>query len=36
MGRGVAYAAPELIAHYVGDHGYMPPTAFIQTVLATA
>ncbi|MFG2673167.1 hypothetical protein [Streptomyces sp. NPDC048445] len=36
MGRGVAYAAPELTAHYVGDHGYMPPTAFIQTVLATA
>ncbi|MGE7389935.1 hypothetical protein ACQKM2_31090 [Streptomyces sp. NPDC004126] len=36
MGGDVAYAAPELIAHYVEAHNYLPPNAFIQAVLATA
>ncbi|WP_282692602.1 hypothetical protein [Streptomyces sp. CC208A] len=34
MGGGVAHAAPELIAHYVEAHGYVPPTDFIRAVLA--
>lgn len=35
MGNGVAYAAPELIAHYVEAHGYLPPTDFIEAVLSS-
>lgn len=35
MGGDVAYAAPELIAHYVEEHNYVPPAAFVQAVLAT-
>jgi hypothetical protein len=35
MGNGVAYAAPELVAHYVGMHDYLPPTVFTAAVLAT-
>ncbi|MCX4804690.1 DUF7919 family protein [Streptomyces goshikiensis] len=34
MGGGVAYAAPELITHYVETHGYSPPTAFTTAVFA--
>lgn len=34
MGVGVAYAAPELVAHYVGAHGYLPPAGFVQAVLS--
>lgn len=30
---GVAYAAPVLIAHYVGAHGYKPPQPFIDAVM---
>ncbi|MFE2149246.1 hypothetical protein ACFXAO_04345 [Streptomyces lavendulae] len=33
-GPGVAYAAPFLITHYVTAHGYRPPQAFIDAVLA--
>ncbi|MEU8528896.1 hypothetical protein AB0C77_25405 [Streptomyces sp. NPDC048629] len=36
MGGDIAYAAPELIAHYVEAHDYVPPTAFIHAVLAIA
>ena len=32
MGKGVVYAAPELIAHYVEDHGYLPPPEFVEAV----
>ncbi|MFC8263325.1 hypothetical protein ACFUNF_38405 [Streptomyces sp. NPDC057291] len=35
MGRGVVYAAPELIAHYVEAHDYLPPTEFIEAVLSS-
>ncbi|MEV6107340.1 hypothetical protein AB0M28_21910 [Streptomyces sp. NPDC051940] len=35
-GSDVAFAAPELIAHYVEAHAYLPPAAFVQAVLATA
>lgn len=35
MGRGVGYAAPELIAHYVEAHDYLPPTEFIEAVLSS-
>ncbi len=35
MGSGVAYAAPELIAHYVEAHGYLPPAAFVAAVLSS-
>jgi hypothetical protein len=31
---GVIYAAPTLIVHYIGAHGYRPPDAFVQAVLA--
>jgi len=30
---GTAYAAPTLIHHYVVEHGYRPPDAFIAAVL---
>ena len=28
------YRAPEMIAHFVEDHGYQPPSAFIAAILA--
>ncbi|WP_375771213.1 hypothetical protein NR798_10020 [Archangium gephyra] len=28
------FIAPELIVHYIADHGYRPPDAFIEAVLA--
>lgn len=31
---GVAYAAPFLVAHHVTAHGYRPPRAFVDAVLA--
>ncbi|MEU2303026.1 hypothetical protein ABZ584_37155 [Streptomyces antibioticus] len=31
---GIAYAAPFLITHYITTHGYQPPQAFIDAVLA--
>ena len=31
---GLAYAAPSLIIHYITEHGYQPPEAFIDAVLA--
>lgn len=31
---GVIYAAPTLIIHYIEDHGYRPPDAFIEAVKA--
>ncbi|MFD8073387.1 hypothetical protein ACFV3E_12120 [Streptomyces sp. NPDC059718] len=31
---GAAFAAPRLIGHYVVDHGYLPPRAFVDAVLA--
>lgn len=30
---GMVYAAPDMIFHYVVDHGYLPPAAFVQAVL---
>ncbi|MCG8915630.1 hypothetical protein L6E12_07510 [Actinokineospora sp. PR83] len=30
---GTVYAAPSLIAHYVGEHGYLPPQRFVDAVL---
>ncbi|MFJ7492633.1 hypothetical protein ACIQZB_15515 [Streptomyces sp. NPDC097727] len=35
MGSGVAYAAPELIAHYVEAHDYLPPAEFIEAALSS-
>ena len=32
--HGIAYAAPFLITHYITAHGYRPPRAFIDAVLA--
>lgn len=32
-GNGVIYACPELIAHYVESHSYLPPKEFCQAVL---
>jgi hypothetical protein len=32
-GRGVIYASPSLILHYVLNHGYNPPAAFQEAVL---
>jgi hypothetical protein len=31
-GDGVLYVAPEMIAHYVSAHGYLPPDEFVQAV----
>ncbi|MFB7180360.1 hypothetical protein ACFCYI_21990 [Streptomyces sp. NPDC056257] len=31
---GSAFAAPQLVGHYVADHGYQPPRVFIDAVLA--
>jgi hypothetical protein len=31
--KGVVYAAPNLIYHYVADHHYRPPEEFIKAVL---
>jgi len=31
--RGIIYAAPTLIFHYITAHGYRPPMAFIDAVL---
>jgi hypothetical protein len=31
--EGAAYAAPNLIYHYVVDHNYCPPDEFVQAVL---
>jgi hypothetical protein len=33
-GRGVVYAVPELITHYVQAHSYLPPTEFCLAALA--
>jgi hypothetical protein len=33
-GDGVVYAAPSLVHHYVVAHGYRPPDAFTEAVLA--
>jgi hypothetical protein len=30
---GVRYAAPDLVIHYVTEHGYRPPDGFIEAVL---
>lgn len=29
---GTRYAAPTLIVHYIDEHGYLPPPAFIEAV----
>jgi len=29
----MSYAAPDMIYHYIVDHGYLPPKDFIQAVL---
>lgn len=34
-GDGVVYAAPELIAHYVEAHGYLPPDEFVHAVMSS-
>jgi hypothetical protein len=34
--RGVTYAAPALVLHYVEAHGYRPPEEFIAAVLNAA
>jgi hypothetical protein len=34
-GADAMYLAPTLIEHYVIDHGYLPPPAFIAAVLAS-
>ncbi|MGH3998644.1 MAG: hypothetical protein ACRDTJ_14420 [Pseudonocardiaceae bacterium] len=30
------YSAPSLIVHYITEHGYQPPVAFMEAVLLTA
>ncbi|WP_443072300.1 DUF7919 family protein [Streptomyces sp. NBC_01485] len=30
---GAVYVAPIMIVHYVADHGYRPPTEFVESVL---
>ncbi|MGW1507450.1 DUF7919 family protein [Streptomyces mirabilis] len=31
---GIAFAAPQLIGHYVADHSYLPPRRFVDAVFA--
>jgi hypothetical protein len=33
-GAGCVYVAPELLVHYIVDHGYAPPQEFCAAVLA--
>ena len=33
---GVTYVAPTLVLHYVVDHQYAPPTAFVEAAIASA
>ncbi|MBC6463686.1 hypothetical protein [Actinomadura sp. HBU206391] len=33
-GSGIMYAAPVMISHYVAEHRYAPPDAFVTAVLA--
>lgn len=33
-GEGVMYAAPNLIVHYMGAHGYQPPKVYLDAVRA--
>jgi hypothetical protein len=33
VAQDVTYAAPDMIYHYVVDHHYRPPDAFIQAVM---
>jgi hypothetical protein len=33
-GDGVVFAAPALITHYIREHGYLPPSAFVKAVMA--
>ncbi|MFD8480393.1 hypothetical protein [Kitasatospora sp. NPDC059673] len=30
---GEVFAAPSLVAHYVGRHGYLPPASFVEAVM---
>lgn len=32
--QDLLYVAPELVVHYVEDHGYQPPAEFIEAVLS--
>jgi len=32
---GLTYVAPALVLHYVVEHDYAPPQAFIDAVIAT-
>jgi hypothetical protein len=34
MERGVIYAAPDLIYHYVREHRYLPPSDFINAAMS--
>ncbi len=33
---GIVYAAPTLMVHYIGVHGYRPPDEFVEAVLTAA
>jgi hypothetical protein len=33
-GAAARYAAPDMVIHYVTDHGYRPPRAFVDAVLS--
>lgn len=32
-GDGVVYASPEMIEHYIGTHGYKPPSEFLESLV---
>lgn len=32
--KGTTFAAPTLVYHYITDHSYLPPAAFIEALLA--
>jgi hypothetical protein len=32
VGDGITYAAPILIVHYIEEHGYLPPSEFLEAI----
>lgn len=33
--NGVCFAAPDMVIHYVVEHGYRPPDAFVEAILGS-
>ena len=33
MARDLLFVAPEMVVHYIEEHGYSPPAEFVEAVL---